>query len=139
MGLSRNKVAVSEGAAGSPPFYGDRDRFSRICRKSLDEIGITRKRVRIFCCSIFRDQKRDVMIFEKARARVNGGVAQLGEHLPCKQGVMGSNPIISTSPQCGRPIIGDMPRVIAALNHKGKTREMMGRIKAMRTVCSSGG
>ena len=27
----------------------------------------------------------------------HGGVAQLGEHLPCKQGVMGSNPIISTS------------------------------------------
>ena len=27
-----------------------------------------------------------------------GGVAQLGEHLPCKQGVMGSIPIISTSP-----------------------------------------
>ena len=27
----------------------------------------------------------------------NGGIAQLGEHLPCKQGVMGSNPIISTS------------------------------------------
>ena len=25
-----------------------------------------------------------------------GGVAKLGEHLPCKQGVMGSNPIIST-------------------------------------------
>ena len=35
----------------------------------------------------------------------NGGVAQLGEHLPCKQGVMGSNPIISTKQakglQCG--------------------------------------
>ena len=29
----------------------------------------------------------------------NGGVAQLGEHLPCKQGVMGSNPIISTRRQ----------------------------------------
>ena len=29
----------------------------------------------------------------------NGGVAQLGEHLPCKQGVMGSNPIISTKEQ----------------------------------------
>ena len=28
---------------------------------------------------------------------LNGGVAQLGEHLPCKQGVMGSNPIISTN------------------------------------------
>ena len=25
MGLSRNKVAVSEGAAGSPPFYGESD------------------------------------------------------------------------------------------------------------------
>ena len=28
---------------------------------------------------------------------LNGGVAQLGEHLPCKQGVKGSNPFISTS------------------------------------------
>ena len=27
----------------------------------------------------------------------NGGVAQLGEHLPCKQGVKGSNPFISTN------------------------------------------
>ena len=26
-----------------------------------------------------------------------GGIAQLGEHLPCKQGVMSSNLIISTS------------------------------------------
>ena len=26
MGLSRNKVAVSEGAAGSPPFYGEHGR-----------------------------------------------------------------------------------------------------------------
>ena len=30
------------------------------------------------------------------RKEAYGGVAQLGEHLPCKQGVMGSNPIIST-------------------------------------------
>ena len=34
---------------------------------------------------------------EKAKSHNKyGGVAQLGEHLPCKQGVMGSNPIIST-------------------------------------------
>ena len=33
---------------------------------------------------------------EKAKSHKYGGVAQLGEHLPCKQGVMGSNPIIST-------------------------------------------
>ena len=26
----------------------------------------------------------------------HGGVAQLGEHLPCTQGVKGSNPFIST-------------------------------------------
>ena len=25
----------------------------------------------------------------------HGGIAQLGEHLPCKQGVKGSNPFIS--------------------------------------------
>ena len=31
------------------------------------------------------------------RRQQYGGVAQLGEHLPCKQGVMGSNPIISTT------------------------------------------
>ena len=36
-------------------------------------------------CSIFEDRGKNT----------NGGVAQLGEHLPCKQGVMGSNPIIS--------------------------------------------
>jgi hypothetical protein len=28
--------------------------------------------------------------------RYRGGVAQLGEHLPCKQGVSGSSPLIST-------------------------------------------
>ena len=30
---------------------------------------------------------------------LSGGVAQLGEHLPCKQGVKGSNPSISI--RCG--------------------------------------
>ena len=35
-------------------------------------------------------------IFE-TRKPFRGGVAQLGEHLPCKQGVMGSIPIISTN------------------------------------------
>ena len=31
----------------------------------------------------------------------HGGVAQLGEHLLCKQGVIGSNPFISTRPAVG--------------------------------------
>ena len=33
---------------------------------------------------------------EQVAAGLYGGVAQLGEHLPCKQGVKGSNPFIST-------------------------------------------
>ena len=45
---------------------------------------------------------------EETTTILNGGVAQLGEHLPCKQGVMGSNPIISTSPS-------DTPKT----NHEG--------------------
>ena len=40
----------------------------------------------------------------------NGGVAQLGEHLPCKQGVMGSNPIISTSAKLAHPRLGEVQR-----------------------------
>ena len=31
--------------------------------------------------------------------QIHGGIAQLGEHLPCKQGVKGSNPFISTASQ----------------------------------------
>ena len=31
-----------------------------------------------------------------------GGVAQLGEHLFCKQGVIGSIPFISTTPAAGK-------------------------------------
>ena len=62
------------------------------------------------CCSIVRIQLR-VLRYKpwdkKERSEYllslisyllspNGGVAQLGEHLPCKQGVKGSNPFIST-------------------------------------------
>ena len=38
---------------------------------------------------------RDLLKREDGKDLTYGGVAQLGEHLPCKQGVMGSNPIIS--------------------------------------------
>ena len=34
---------------------------------------------------------------ECAHTRRHGGIAQLGEHLLCKQGVKGSNPFISTN------------------------------------------
>ena len=48
-------------------------------------------------CSILRD-----LFKRNGKDLKYGGVAQLGEHLPCKQGVMGSNPIISTSTMCDR-------------------------------------
>ena len=37
MGLSRNKVAVPEGAAGSPPFYGDFQ--ARVCEPVCAPMG----------------------------------------------------------------------------------------------------
>ena len=37
---------------------------------------------------------QDLILREQTQK--NGGVAQLGEHLPCKQGVKGSIPFIST-------------------------------------------
>ena len=36
MGLSRNKVAVSEGAAGSPPFYGESNLAEINCRAEIE-------------------------------------------------------------------------------------------------------
>ena len=43
------------------------------------------------------ERDRIVVQFSGTKETLYGGVAQLGEHLPCKQGVMGSNPIISTN------------------------------------------
>ena len=34
--------------------------------------------------------------FERLTLKRYGGIAQLGEHLPCTQGVKGSNPFTST-------------------------------------------
>ena len=47
-------------------------------------------------CLIFSAQKH---WGTQRTAELHGGVAQLGEHLPCKQGVKGSNPFISTTPK----------------------------------------
>ena len=62
-----------------------------------------------------------------------GGVAQLGEHLPCKQGVKGSIPFISTSRQCRLPKPGvrsEKPTVKAEAEERGKGKETDGRIRA---------
>ena len=39
---------------------------------------------------------RSVCQRSKVAQLLYGGVAQLGEHLPCKQGVSGSIPLVST-------------------------------------------
>ena len=39
------------------------------------------------------------MSFKEPSKEKNGGIAQLGEHLLCKQGVSGSIPLISTTEQ----------------------------------------
>ena len=103
MGLSRNKVAVSEGAAGSPPFYGE-------CEISLTDISYLQigktetKRGKTTRGVLYGRGNFNLLVVQFSvtdRRKLNdtqtdGGVAQLGEHLPCKQGVMGSIPIIST-------------------------------------------
>ena len=100
MGLSRNKVAVSEGAAGSPPFYGDHEVLSRGLRSRLTSEVLSEACTELLLFNFQGSETgRPELIIEKEQTRRYGGVAQLGEHLPCKQGVMGSNPIISTS-QC---------------------------------------
>ena len=56
MGLSRNKVAVSEGAAGSPPFYGESAmRRDFHCVPKDRQTKKTRIEERL-CCSIFRER-----------------------------------------------------------------------------------
>ena len=78
MGLSRNKVAVSEGAAGSPPFYGESEINQRNVeddlvfgnstdRKSqtsglrpmeeITRVAHERACAKISCCSIISDLK----------------------------------------------------------------------------------
>ena len=82
-----------------------------------------------------------------------GGVAQLGEHLLCKQGVRGSIPLISTSRKFRRPKLGgessDWKQVDS--DERSKTASelpnkvrLWGRIRTLtersiKTACSSGG
>ncbi len=56
---------------------------------------VPRSKVRILLPQPFTAQRGRAL--RRRRGRVLcGGIAQLGEHLPCKQGVVGSNPATST-------------------------------------------
>ena len=119
MGLSRNKVAVSEGAAGSPPFYGDHEVLSRGLRSRLTSEVLSEAGTELLLFNFQGSETgRPERIIEKEQTRRYGGVAQLGEHLPCKQGVMGSNPIISTTRQCRDPKREKMERTSYQLSEE---------------------
>ena len=49
-----------------------------------------------------------------------GGIAQLGEHLPCKQGVKGSNPFISTDPASFCFLKGSFSKALKKKSGKGR-------------------
>ena len=59
MGLSRNKVAVSEGAAGSPPFYGER-------KTSRETLSCKFKR--------FKERRRTVLVSKVVQFSVIKGL-----------------------------------------------------------------
>ena len=119
MGLSRNKVAVSEGAAGSPPFYGDRDRFSRICHTSQDESRSTEAEYGTFVVQFTRIRGARALRSLKIRPMV-WGCSSVGRAPALQAGGHGFES--------------------HHLHHTGEpgTRED-GKNQHMRTVCSSGG
>ena len=73
MGLSRNKVAVSEGAAGSPPFYGEPVVSNRILRNSKVESLTKDDEIRVQRRLLFNFEGSS-MIFVNNRTYTNMGV-----------------------------------------------------------------
>ena len=137
MGLSRNKVAVSEGAAGSPPFYGDRDRMSRFCHTSRRG-RYTEGWVRIFCCSIFRDRQWSL----KKKEPVVWGCSSVGRAPALQAGGHGFESHHLHQPASRPSPLGVVQRVIRSSFPmvKKHTGGKMGKNQKHRvTVCSSGG
>ena len=60
---------------------------------------------------------------EQVGARFYGDIAQLGEHLPCKQGVRGSNPLISTVPSDSQMRMQESTRTYLENRILNKSRE----------------
>ena len=64
---------------------------------------------------------------------VVGGIAQLGEHLLCKQGVIGSSPIISTT-ECSKSGQSPVKRVWPEEEERRSERAFgLGRKRRMRS------
>ena len=80
--------------------------FNKLLKILSSMDGITHIHIRAlfnFECPAFCKTKRqcfiETLLFLQivGTGALDGGIAQLGEHLPCKQGVMSSNLIISTT------------------------------------------
>ena len=61
------------------------------------QIGLAPDRLSAIAASLAYFLEREVSVTPDPEIGVLGGVAQLGEHLLCKQGVIGSIPFASTS------------------------------------------
>ena len=116
MGLSRNKVAVSEGAAGSPPFYGDTALAAGAAQGHI-EVEPKPKGGRIEMCARF----------------VLALVVQFS----------GSNPFFKRNPIRGCSSAGRAPALQAGGHgfdsHHLHLETNPGKPLSERTVCSSGG
>ena len=86
------------------PWHADfRNRTGKMLRKSyrIGAFQITAEKFRFFGFCILTKQRSGVMILhvaavaERLRQRL-GSIAQLGEHLPYKQRVTGSSPVVPT-------------------------------------------
>src|SRR5207244_6315317 len=79
--------------------------FTRPARSSSLLLGLSS------WCGYFLSKPRSPMLQARTRRKplscsLFGAVAQLGEHLVCNQGVVGSNPIRSTASFiCGAPLV----------------------------------
>ena len=60
---------------------------------------------------------------EQVAARFHGGLAQLGEHLPCKQGVESSNLLVSTVYQMIHELYLENRIPINLISNNDKTSE----------------
>ena len=60
------------------------------------------KKIDFFCKNLLTNQERGVIISyvaSECHKNSHGSIAQLGEHLPYKQRVIGSSPVVPTSAQ----------------------------------------
>ena len=96
----------------------------------LPESPFRQSRNRQKTSTVVERQWLRTMTEQRRSKSLNGGVAQLGEHLPCKQGVKGSIPFISTSRETGKRV-GDGKHPLTGWNRTGSLLR--------ETVCSSAG